>query len=74
MVRHEGGGVALDPICGKPVLEDESEFAEYKRKKYFFCSKRCRTRFDRQAERIHVGELARMGALFVTSGAHWGVA
>jgi YHS domain-containing protein len=68
------GGVALDPICGRPVLETESENAEYKRKKYFFCSKGCRSRFERHAERIHVGELARMGALFATSGAHWGVA
>jgi YHS domain-containing protein len=73
MSRHERG-VALDPICGKPVIETESENAEYKRKKYFFCSTRCRTRFERHAERIHLGELARMGALFATSGAHWGVA
>jgi YHS domain-containing protein len=73
MTRHDGG-VALDPICGKPVIEADSEIADYKRKRYFFCSKHCRARFERHAERIHVGELARMGALFATSGAHWGVA
>lgn len=73
MAQH-GGGVALDPVCGKPVREADAEALEYKRKKYFFCSRRCRTRFEHQAERIHVNELARMGALFATSKAHWGVA
>lgn len=73
-MARQDGGVALDPVCGKPVIEDDSENAEYKRKRYYFCSKRCRARFERHAERIHVGELARMGALFATSGGHWGVA
>ena len=70
----EQGGVALDPICGKPVIEDDSEEVEYKRKRYFFCSGSCKARFERQAERIHVGELAKMGALFADQRARWGVA
>jgi YHS domain-containing protein len=68
------GGVAIDPICGKPVVEDGAESLEYKRRKYFFCSGKCRGRFERQAERIHVGELAKMGSLFSEKKARWGVA
>jgi YHS domain-containing protein len=68
------GGVALDPVCGKPVFETGSETVEYKRKKYFFCSTGCRSRFEHQAERIHVNELARMGALFAEKKVRWGVA
>ncbi len=74
MVDEEEGGVALDPICGKPVIEDESEEVEYKRKRYFFCSGRCKASFERQAERIHVSELAKAGGLFSQARARWGVA
>jgi hypothetical protein len=35
---------------------------------------RCRKGFERQAERIHVGELARMGNLFGERKVRWGVA
>jgi YHS domain-containing protein len=68
------GGVSIDPICGKPVIDDDAVTIEYKRRTYRFCSARCRARFERQAERIHVSELARMGALFATTKASWGVA
>jgi YHS domain-containing protein len=67
-------GMSIDPICGKPVADDEAESLEYKRKTYFFCSQRCRGRFERHAERIHVSELAKMGALFAERKPHWGVA
>jgi YHS domain-containing protein len=67
-------GVSIDPICGKPVVEAEADSFEYKRKTYFFCSRRCRGRFERQAERMRVAELAKMGALFAEQKAHWGVA
>jgi YHS domain-containing protein len=67
-------GVSIDPICGKPVVEDGADSFEYKRKTYFFCSQKCRGRFERQAERIHVAELAKMGALFADRKAHWGLA
>jgi YHS domain-containing protein len=68
------GGVAIDPICGKPVVEDGADSFEYKRKTYYFCSQGCRGRFERQAERIRVGELAKLGALFAERKARWGVA
>ncbi len=74
MSGDDGRGVSIDPICGKPVVEDGADQLEYKRRTYYFCSQRCRGRFERQAERIHVGELARMGALFARKKARWGVA
>ncbi len=68
-------GVAVDPVCGKPVtIREDGPSIEYKRRTYHFCSERCRGRFERQAERIHVGELAKMGRLFSEAKAHWGVA
>jgi YHS domain-containing protein len=74
MVDEEQGGVSIDPVCGKPVGDDDGPAMEYKRRTYHFCSDRCRDRFERQAERIHVGELAKLGALFSEAKAHWGVA
>jgi len=68
------GGMSIDPICGKPVVDDDAQSFEYKRKTYYFCSEKCRGRFERQAERIHVAELAKMGALFAEKRPHWGVA
>ena len=66
-------GVSIDPVCGKSVPEEGAESFEYKRRTYYFCSRRCRARFERQAERIHVDELAKMGSLFEKK-ARWGVA
>jgi YHS domain-containing protein len=74
MARHGEGSVSIDPICGKPVVEREADSFDYKRKTYYFCSPRCRARFELQAERIRVGELARIGALFAKKKARWGVA
>ena len=74
MANDREGGVSIDPVCGKPVLEDGAESFEYRRKTYFFCSGRCRGRFERQAERLRVGELAKMGTLFTEKKARWGVA
>ncbi len=71
---HREGGVSIDPVCGKPVVEEDAESFEYKRRTYFFCSERCRGRFERQAERLHVGELAKMGSLFAESKPRWGIA
>jgi YHS domain-containing protein len=73
-MAHDGSGVSIDPICGKPVVDDQAETLEYKRKTYYFCSDGCRGRFERQAERIHVGELAKLGTLFTEKKAVWGVA
>jgi YHS domain-containing protein len=74
MMDEEQGGVSIDPVCGKPVVDENGPSTEYKRRTYHFCSDRCRDRFERQAERIHVGELAKAGALFSEAKAHWGVA
>jgi YHS domain-containing protein len=67
-------GVSIDPICGKPVVEDDGESFEYKRRTYYFCSPGCRGRFARKAERFRVAELARLGVLFESKKARWGVA
>ncbi len=74
MVDEEQRAVSIDPVCGRPVVDDDGPSVEYKRRTYHFCSDRCRARFERQADRIHVGELAKMGALFSEAKAHWGVA
>lgn len=70
------GGVSIDPICGSPVVEDDAESFEYKRRTYYFCSAACRGRFVRRAERMRVAELARLGSLFAAreKRARWGVA
>ena len=68
------GGVSIDPICGKPVVEEGSATFEYKRRTYYFCSAACRGRFARKVERIRVSELARLGALFADRKARWGLA
>ncbi len=68
------GGVSIDPMCGTPVVEDDAETFEYKRRTYYFCSKACLGKFVRRAERFRVHELARMGTLFAEKKARWGVA
>jgi YHS domain-containing protein len=68
------GGVSVDPICGAPVIEDDAESFEYKRRTYYFCSASCRGRFVRKAERMRVVELARLGTLLAGRKAGWGVA
>ncbi len=67
-------GPPYDPICGKRIDPGHAESAEYKRRKYYFCSPRCRERFEKQAERLRIQELARMGALFAKAKVRWGVA
>ncbi len=66
--------LTFDPICGKPVDPRGSQAVEYKKRKYFFCSGHCKERFERQAERHRVQDLARMGALFQNQKVRWGVA
>ena len=76
MANDREGGISIDPVCGKAVVEQGAQSFEYKRRRYFFCSEHCRGRFERQAERLRVNELARMGALFAERDkkARWGVA
>jgi YHS domain-containing protein len=68
-------GRLLDPVCGKSLEAAEGQpSAEYKKRRYFFCSEHCRTAFQRQAERFRAGELARVGALLSPGRVRWGVA
>jgi YHS domain-containing protein len=72
-MQTKGDDTMFDPICGKRV-DPTGEAVEYKKRKYFFCSDRCKERFERQAERHRVQDLARMGALFANQKVRWGVA
>jgi YHS domain-containing protein len=65
---------AHDPICGKEVGTEGSPATEYKKRRYYFCSPRCKERFERHAERLRMQEMARMGALFARARVRWGVA
>jgi YHS domain-containing protein len=73
-MQTKGDDTNFDPICGKRVDPLAAQTLEYKKRKYFFCSGRCRERFERQAERHRVHDLARMGALFAHQKVRWGVA
>lgn len=66
----------FDPICGKklgtfPVTPFSAEF---KKRRYYFCSERCRAAFERHAERLRVSETARAGALLSPGRVSWGLA
>ena len=64
-----------DPICGKKVITgDSAHHCEYKRRKYYFCSARCKASFEKEAERIRLHELARVGALLSAGRVRWGMA
>ncbi len=70
-----GEGKSYDPICGVKVLDGtESPCSEYKKRRYFFCSPRCKAEFDRAAERIRMQEVARAGALFSQGKVRWALA
>jgi YHS domain-containing protein len=65
----------FDPICGRKVESREgTPSCDYKKKRYFFCSERCRQAFEREAERLRVHELARVGALMSKGRVRWGLA
>ncbi len=65
-------GTAIDPVCGQTVAEASAETSEYQSRRYFFCSRRCRHRFEGQSERMRAAELARLGALFGKPLVPWG--
>jgi YHS domain-containing protein len=69
-----GNGNAIDPVCGRTVAEASAETSEYRSRRYFFCSKRCRRRFEGHSERMHAAEMARLGALFGRRKEPWGMA
>lgn len=68
-------GRSYDPICGVPVENgDRTPCSEYKKRRYFFCSQKCKEEFERAAERIRMQEAARAGALFTHGKVRWGLA
>ncbi len=79
MAVSESGvaGKTFDPICGKRIENGTAQqnlSAEYKKRRYFFCSEKCRHTFEQQAERFRLNELARAGALFTPGQVRWGMA
>ncbi len=48
----------FDPICGKCVDSTASHSVEYKKRTYLFCSLSCKERFEHQAERLRMKDLA----------------
>ena len=48
--------------------------SEYKKRRYFFCSNKCKHEFEKAAERIRMQEVARAGALFTHGKVKWGLA
>jgi YHS domain-containing protein len=80
-VRHVNSGDSgtkrrsYDPICGVAVESgDRTPSSEYKKRRYFFCSEKCKHEFERAAERIRMQEAARAGALFTHGKVRWGLA
>jgi len=70
-------GVAVDPVCGHTLHAASSSTVrlEHRGHTFHFCSEGCRERFERLAERVRVGEVMKMGALFAPSEkVRWGVA
>lgn len=67
--------MVFDPICGKKVSAGaKTPTSEHKKKRYYFCSDRCRAAFDREAERLRLHELAKVGALLSKGRVRWGLA
>lgn len=74
-VQGQSQGKHWDPVCGKQLETPEGQpSSEYKKRRYFFCSERCRHAFERQAERFRLNELARVGALMSPGRVRWGLA
>ncbi|GJM15999.1 MAG: YHS domain-containing protein [Thermodesulfobacteriota bacterium] len=49
-----------DPMCGKEVEEKKvNELSEYNGKKYYFCSKECKLRFEMNPEKYQVKVIIR---------------
>jgi YHS domain-containing protein len=76
-IEVEAEGAPYDPVCGRMLVAGGplTVRLEHHGRTYHFCSEGCRERFERLAERIRVGEVLKMGALFAPSEkVRWGVA
>jgi YHS domain-containing protein len=73
----EADGRVMDPVCGRSLRADGPLTVRlvHHGETFHFCSEGCRERFERLAERVRVGEVLKMGALFSPSEkVRWGVA
>lgn len=68
-------GTMTDPICGKALEPHPAGnlSAEYKKRRYYFCSERCRRAFHQRTEKFRINELARAGALLTPGKVRWGM-
>jgi YHS domain-containing protein len=57
-------GVAVDPVCGRPLLTEDAERLVHRGRTVHFCSTGCRDRFARAAERVRLDEALHAGWLF----------
>ena len=65
----------VDPVCGRKLADGTADvMAEYKQRKYFFCSEACKHEFDQRTERFRLKELAQAGALLTPGKVRWGLA
>jgi uncharacterized membrane protein YraQ (UPF0718 family)/YHS domain-containing protein len=75
MKRHReqlggGAGFAIDPVCGMQVrIADAPAEATWEKKSYWFCSDRCRVRFEADPARFTGSEVAREPMAASSSGA-----
>ena len=51
-----------------------SHSVEYKKRRYYFCSEKCRHAFEARTEKFRLNELARAGALLSPGRVRWGLA
>jgi YHS domain-containing protein len=73
----EAEGTTFDPVCGQSLHADGLLTVRlvHHGQTFHFCSEGCRERFERLAERVRVGEVLKMGALFAPNEkVRWGVA
>jgi len=67
-------GAHRDPICGQRLAAPEGFYnADYKKRRYYFCSARCRDEFAVRTEKFKLVEQARAGTLFCLGKVRWGL-
>ncbi len=75
MTLPYGSWMETDPICGKKVTPGpNTPFWDYRKKRHYFCSERCKQLFIKDRERLRLGELAKTGALLSKGRVRWGLA
>jgi YHS domain-containing protein len=72
--KQETGELRRDPVCGR-WMEPSIGYlsAEYKKKRYYFCSEKCRSAFHHKTERFRMNELAQAGSLLTPGRVRWGL-